>query len=197
MPHIKAKPFFYFLKKKRKKLQTCLFLPWDDRMKAPATRWEETPPEPDRASTLIRPPASRTVRKKISTVWTTTLLRRPKQAKGVSYIIVTQTDLGLPGGSVVKKLPAIQETQVRSLAQEDLLEKEMATHSSILAWRIPWTEETSGLYSPWDCKQSDRTKQLTLSQIYFTIMSLSMEHFKIWFYRQQSRETSGWINCNK
>ena len=45
----------------------------------------------------------------------------------------------------VKKLPAMQETQVRSLGQEDPLEKEMATHSSILAWRIPWTEKPGGL----------------------------------------------------
>ena len=42
---------------------------------------------------------------------------------------------------MVKSLPATQETQVRSLGQEDLLEKEMATSSSILAWKIPWTEE--------------------------------------------------------
>jgi len=42
----------------------------------------------------------------------------------------------------VKNLPVVQETRVRSLGQEDPLEKEMATHSSILAWRIPWTEET-------------------------------------------------------
>ena len=41
----------------------------------------------------------------------------------------------------VKNLPAMQETQVRSLGQKDPLEKEMSTHSSILAWRIPWTEE--------------------------------------------------------
>ena len=41
---------------------------------------------------------------------------------------------------MVKSLPAMQETQVQSLGQEDSLEKEMATHSSILAWRIPWTE---------------------------------------------------------
>ena len=46
---------------------------------------------------------------------------------------------------LVKNPPAMQETQVKSLGQEDLLEKEMATHSSILAWRIPWTEEPSGL----------------------------------------------------
>ena len=47
----------------------------------------------------------------------------------------------------VKSLPATQETQVQSLGQEDLPEKEMATHSSILAWKIPWTEEPGGLQS--------------------------------------------------
>ena len=44
----------------------------------------------------------------------------------------------------VKNLPAMQGTQVQSLGWEDILEKEMATHSSILAWRIPWTEESMG-----------------------------------------------------
>ena len=48
---------------------------------------------------------------------------------------------------LVKNLPAMQETQIWSLGQEDPLEKEMATHSSILAWRIPWTQETCGLQS--------------------------------------------------
>ena len=48
---------------------------------------------------------------------------------------------------MVKNLPAMQETQVQSLGQEDLLEKEMATHSSILAWEIPQTEEPGGLQS--------------------------------------------------
>ena len=47
----------------------------------------------------------------------------------------------------VKNLPAMQETQVQSLGGEDPLEKEMATHSSILAWEIPWTEEPHGLQS--------------------------------------------------
>ena len=46
---------------------------------------------------------------------------------------------------VVKNLPAMQETWVQSLGWEDSLEKEMVTHFSILAWRIPWTEEPSGL----------------------------------------------------
>ena len=49
---------------------------------------------------------------------------------------------------MVKRLSPVQETRVRSLVWEDLLEKEMATHSSILAWRIPWTEEPVKLYSP-------------------------------------------------
>jgi len=47
----------------------------------------------------------------------------------------------------LKRLPATRETWVRSLGQEDSLEKEMATHSCILAWRIPWTEEPGGLQS--------------------------------------------------
>ena len=45
----------------------------------------------------------------------------------------------------VKSLPTIQETRVQSLGREDPLEKELATHPSILAWRIPWTEEPGGL----------------------------------------------------
>ena len=48
---------------------------------------------------------------------------------------------------LVKNLPAMQETWVQSLGWEDLLEKEKATHSSILAWRIPWTEKPGGLQS--------------------------------------------------
>ena len=47
----------------------------------------------------------------------------------------------------VKNLPAMQETQVPSLGREDLVQKEIATHSSILAWEIPWTGETAGLQS--------------------------------------------------
>ena len=65
---------------------------------------------------------------------------------------------------IVKSLPAMQETQARSLGQKDPLEKGMATHSSILAWRIPWTEEPDRLYSPWGHKKSDTTERLTLSQ---------------------------------
>ena len=60
------------------------------------------------------------------------------------------TDRGFLGGSVVKNPPAMQEPQetwVRSLGQEDPLGEGMATHSSVLAWRIPWTEEPEGLQS--------------------------------------------------
>ena len=55
--------------------------------------------------------------------------------------------LGPPGDSDGKNLPAMQKTQVRSLGWEDPLEKEMATHSSIFVWRIPWTEEPGVLQS--------------------------------------------------
>ena len=50
-----------------------------------------------------------------------------------------------PSGSVVKNPPAMQETEVRFPGWEDTLEKEMATHSSILVWEIPWTEKPDGL----------------------------------------------------
>ena len=60
---------------------------------------------------------------------------------------------------MVKNLPPMQETWVRSLGQEDSLEKEMATHSSILPWRIPWTEELGGLQSM-GRKESDTTERL-------------------------------------
>ena len=57
---------------------------------------------------------------------------------------------------LVKNLPAMQETWVRFLGQEDPLEKEMATHSNILAWRIPWTEEPGRLQSM-GLQESDTT----------------------------------------
>ena len=67
---------------------------------------------------------------------------------------------------MVKSLPAIQETWVQSLGWEDSLEKEMATHSSILAWTTPWTEEPGGLQS----MGSQRVRQnwLTLNVLFTT-----------------------------
>ena len=58
-------------------------------------------------------------------------------------------------GQMVKNLSTMQETQVRSLGQEDPLEEGTITHSIILAWRIPWTEEPG--YSPWGGNESDTT----------------------------------------
>ena len=60
-------------------------------------------------------------------------------------MIVSQ--LAVLGGSVVKNLPVMWETWVRALCQENLLEEDMATHSSILVWKIPWTEEPGRLPS--------------------------------------------------
>ena len=66
---------------------------------------------------------------------------------------------------MVKNLPAMQETHIHSLGQEDPLEKGMATHSSILDWEIPWTEEPGGLQS-WGCKESDTTERIS-TYIYY------------------------------
>ena len=65
------------------------------------------------------------------------------------------------GTQTVKNLPAMQETWVQSLGWEDPLEKGMVTHSSILAWEIPWTEEPGRLQSMGS--QKDTTERLTLS----------------------------------
>ena len=69
---------------------------------------------------------------------------------------------------------AMQETWVHSLGWEDPLEKGKATHSSILAWRIPWT--IHGLYSPWGCKESDMIERLSLSlSLQFTLELLLLQ----------------------
>ena len=62
---------------------------------------------------------------------------------------------------MVKRLPAMRETCVQSWGRADPPEKEMATHSSVLAWQIPWTEEPAG-YSPWGRNESDTTERLHL-----------------------------------
>ena len=81
------------------------------------------------------------------------LIQRDSQTESVMYHrihsemfnIRLRFLLGLPGGLKVKSLPAMQETQVQSLGRDNLLEQKMATHSSILAWRIPWTANLAGL----------------------------------------------------
>ena len=69
--------------------------------------------------------------------------------------------MGFPGGQAAKNLPAMHETWVRPLGWEDPREKEMATHSSILNWRIPWTKEPVGLQSM-DHKKLYTTEPLSL-----------------------------------
>ena len=70
-------------------------------------------------------------------------------------------DWGSPVAQTVKNPPAMQEIQVPYLCQEDPLEEGMVTHSSTLAWGIPWTEEPGRLH-PWGHKVSDRTEQLSI-----------------------------------
>ena len=75
--------------------------------------------------------------------------------------------MGLPlVAQTVKRLPTTWEAWVQTLGQEDLLEKEMATHSSILAWKIPWTEEPDGLQSMGSKRVSDTTEQLHFLSLY-------------------------------
>ena len=97
---------------------------------------------------------------------------------------------GFPGGPEVKNPPAMQETRVPSLGQEDPLEEGMATHSSILAWRNPWTEEPEGLQSvgshrvrhDWATKQQHRAYILAQKWKYHKILiqeSINILHM-IW-----------------
>ena len=84
----------------------------------------------------------------------------------------------IPSGSVVNNLPAMQETQetrVQSLGQEDPLEKDMATHSSTLAWKIPWTEEHGRLQS------TGLQSQIRLSD--FTSLHLSLLKIKSFSFK--------------
>ena len=70
----------------------------------------------------------------------------------------------------VKRLSTMRETWVRSLGQEDSLEKEMATHSSTLAWKIPWTEELGAGSCPWGRKEPGTTQRLHF--LYFCLSRL-------------------------
>ena len=81
---------------------------------------------------------------------------------------------------MVKGLPAMRETWVQSLGQNDPLEKEKATHSSILAWKIPRTEEPGGLQSRGVTKESDMTEQLHFLDsfaflMYFSVFSIFLK----------------------
>ena len=78
------------------------------------------------------------------------------------FLFLLEYPQGFPGAQTVKNLPTMRETWVRPLGWEDPLEEKMATHSSILAWRIPWAEEPGG---SWGRIELNTTERLTLSQI--------------------------------
>ena len=79
----------------------------------------------------------------------TLVVDEPRLHDSLAYLLCSSqpNSGGSPMAQMVKNPPAMQETRVQSLGWEDPLEKGMATHSSILAWRIPWTEEPDGLQS--------------------------------------------------
>ena len=87
-----------------------------------------------------------------------------RQELGLCDQRAREVNLEWPGlvAQMVKNLPAVQETQVRSLGWEDPLEEKLAIHSSILAWRVPWTEEPGRLQSM-DSQELDMTERLSLS----------------------------------
>ena len=76
---------------------------------------------------------------------------------------------------MVKCLPTMQETWVQSLGPEDPLEKGMATHSSFLVWKIPWTEQSGWLYSPWGCKESNVNEREYEHKVYTSRQSVIYE----------------------
>ena len=82
--------------------------------------------------------------------------------------------MDFPGSSAVKNLPAMQETQVQSLGWEDPLEKEMATHSSILAWEIPLTEEPSRLHEVLNKLDTTATEQQLKTEQFQVYLSFSI-----------------------
>ena len=80
---------------------------------------------------------------------------------------------------MLKNLPAMPETWIESLGWEDPLKKGMAIHSSILAWRIPWTEEPDGLYTVHGVAESDTTEAITLCSKVGGIMPAPSSHLKV------------------
>jgi len=81
---------------------------------------------------------------------------------------------------MVKRLSTMRETRVQSLGWEDPLEKEMAIHSSTIAWKIPWTEELVG-YSPWGHKESDTTERLHFTSLHLWACVLVLLLYSFWF----------------
>ena len=97
----------------------------------------------------------------------------------------------------LKHLPAMRETWVRSLGWEDPLEKEMATHSSILAWRIPWAEEPGGLNSPRGRKESDTTERLHFHFHWACMLQLlKLKCLEPMLYNRRSHRNAKPAHCN-
>ena len=100
---------------------------------------------------------------------------------------------------MVKNLPAMQKTQVQSLGWEDPLAKGMATHSSILAWRIPWAEEPV-VYSPWGHKELDKTEQLlpyhtwTFDLQNYHQINMGFKLLTVWQWKTINNTS---LNCNQ
>ena len=92
---------------------------------------------------------------------------------------------------MVKNLPAMQETWVRSLSQEDPLEKRMAIHSSILAWRILWTEEPGGLW-PIGSQKVSHNRGLTLPLSLFPSVPIALETLRKKGTWQTHSKVLGW-----
>ena len=85
-------------------------------------------------------------------------------------------NLDFPGGSAVKNSPAMQKMWVRSLDQEDPLEQEMATYSSILAWESPWTEKPGGLQSQFSCTVMSDSLQSPWTAVHQASLSITNSH---------------------
>ena len=84
---------------------------------------------------------------------------------------------------MIKRLPTMQETRVQSLGQEDCLEKEMATHSSILAWKIPWTKEPGRLES------MGSQEMQTTEQLHFHFQSYHCSLIVFFWFKNQVEKT--------
>ena len=102
----------------------------------------------------------------------------------LGFEVKEQIILGLPGASVVKNPPANEETQIWSLGWGDPVEKEMATHSSIFAWEIPWTEEPGGLQYMGSKKESDMTYDQTTTAACYTGLTKQL----IWGFHKMWQE---------
>ena len=98
--------------------------------------------------------------------------------KGI-FLVTLISILGSPGGKVTKN-PLVNAGDTEGAGLIPGLEKKLATHSCIVAWKIPWTEEPGRLY-PWGCKESDTTEQLSMHAIYILLNIKQIIHLFICF----------------